>query len=120
MTALWLTLILPGVVCAYFLFLRPILRAIPELQKFYAEADGFWAKAWALCGKSVTMAWSYFLIGIGALMQWLEPISNALGDPDIKAQVNNALQSDPKILGYVAMAISVITIAARLRSIAKG
>lgn len=113
-------LIIPGLLAAYFIFLRPVLHAIPALKKFYAEADGFWAKVWALCGKSITMAWSYSLIGVGALMQWIEPIAAALGDPDIKAQVTNALQSDPKILGYVAIAISIITIAARLRSIAKG
>ena len=53
-------------------------------------------------------------------MQWLEPIASALGDPDFKLQVTGALQSDPKILGYVAMGISIITIAARLRSVARG
>jgi hypothetical protein len=120
MTPIVFVLIVPGLGATYFIFLRPILHAIPALKKFYTEADGFWAKLWALCGKSLTLAWSYILIGIGVLMQWLEPIANALGDPDIKSQVTGALRSDPKILGYVAMGISIITIAARLRSVARG
>jgi len=120
MTVILFVMIVPGLVAGYLIVLRPVLHAIPAFQKFYAEADGFWAKLWALCGGSVTLAWSYILIGVGLLMQWLEPIANAIGDPDIKSQVTGALQSNPKILGYVAMGISIITIAARLRSVAKG
>jgi hypothetical protein len=61
---LWL-LILPGLVVAYALFLRPLLRAMPALKTFYSEADGFWAKVWVVTGKSLTMAWGYLLMGIG-------------------------------------------------------
>lgn len=119
MTTFVLLAIIPGVIAGYFLFLRPVLHAIPAFQKFYAEADGFWAKVWALCGNSVTMAWSYLLVAAGVAAQWLEPIANALGDPDFKTQVTNVLQANPKILGYVLIGISVITAAARVRSIAK-
>ncbi len=72
---IWVALILPGMIVGYALFLRPVLRAMPQLKDFYAEADGFWEKVWALCGNSLTMAWSYGLAGIGFLMQWLEPIA---------------------------------------------
>jgi hypothetical protein len=113
-------LILPGLVAAYFIFLRPLLKAIPALQAFYTEADGFWAKVSALTWHSLTVAWSYVLLVIGFLLQSIEPIANALGDPDIKAQVTGALQADPQILAYILMGISAITLAARLRSMAKG
>ena len=112
-------LIVPGLVAAYVLLLRPLLAAIPQLRKFYAEADGFWAKVSALGWHSATIAWSYFMIVVGLIMNWIEPLATALGDPDIKNQVTNTLQADPKILAYVMMAISAITIAARLRSITK-
>jgi hypothetical protein len=115
----WLILIVPGLLAAYFIFLRPVLHAIPAFKEFYAEADGFWEKVWALCGNSLTMAWSYGLAGVGFLMQWLEPIAGMLGDPDIKTQVTDALQANPKILGYVLMGISAVTLVVRLRSIAK-
>lgn len=115
---LWL-LILPGFVAGYFMFLRPILHGIPQLAKFYQEADGFWAKVSALAGHSATLAWSYSMMVIGWLLQWLDPIAAMFGDPDLKTQLTDALQANPKVLGYVLMAISALTIAARLRSIGK-
>lgn len=114
-----LILIVPGMIVLYALVLRPILHRIPALAKFYSEADGFWSNIWAMCGKSITIAWSYIVGGIGSAFALLDPISSALGDPDLKNQVTNALQSNPKVLGYVTIGISVITIAARLRSLSK-
>lgn len=114
-----LGLTLPGIIVGYFLFLRPVLRAIPAFKDFYAEADGFWEKVWALCGNSLTIAWSYVVTIIGILFQWIDPIATMLGDPDFRQQMTEALGANPKILGYVMMAISAITIAARLRSFAK-
>ena len=118
MRTLSAVLIVPGLIVFYFLFLRHALKAIPALQKFYAEADGFWASIWAVCGKSLTIAWSYAVILLGAALQWIDPIASALGDPELRQQIT-ALIADPKVLGYVSMAISLITILARLRSIAK-
>jgi hypothetical protein len=119
MRALLFILIAPGLVCAYVFFLRPVLAAIPKFKQFYVEADGFWAKVSALCGHSASIAWGYFMAFIGFGMAWIEPIGSALGDPDIKSQIINSLQDNPKILAYGMMAISAITIAARLRSITK-
>src|SRR5260221_7129200 len=112
-------LIIPGLGAAYILFLRPLLAAIPQLKKFYAEADGFWAKVSALGWHSASIAWGYFMAFVGLSMAWIEPIGAALGDPDIKNQVINTLQTNPKVLAYGMMAISAITIAARLRSISR-
>lgn len=119
MTYIWLLLILPGLICGYFIFLRPVLAAVPKFKQFYTEADGFWMKVSALGGHSASIAWGYFLALIGILFDWIEPIAAALGDPDIKNQITSTLQADPQVLGYIAMGISAITIAARLRSIGK-
>lgn len=112
-------LILPGVLAAYMIFIRPILRAMPALKGFYSEADGFWAKAWAVSGKSITMVWSYALMAIGGLLNQLDTIASTFGDPNFKQQVGDLLHADPKALGYFAMVVSAVTIAARLRSITK-
>jgi len=112
-------LVAPGLIVGYFLFLRPVLRALPQLKEFYAEADGFWAKVWALCGRSITMVWALVLQGVGQALQWVDPIASALGDPDLRTQITDTLQTNPKVLGYVLMAISMITLAARLRGIGK-
>jgi hypothetical protein len=117
---IWLVAILPGLIVGYALFLRPVLRALPQFKTFYAEADGFWEKLWALCGNSATVAFSYFVQAVGWLLQWIDPLANMLGDPELRTQMTDTLQANPKILGYVLMGISAVTIAARLRSIAKG
>lgn len=107
-----LLFVVPGLIAAYFLFFRSILKAIPALKTFYSQADGFWAKVWAVCGKSVTMVWGYLLAAVGAL-------SAALGDPDIMGQIANVLKDHPEYLGCVLMGVSAVTIATRLRSIGK-
>jgi hypothetical protein len=88
----WLVLIFPGLFCAYFLFLRPALKAIPAFSKFYAEADGFWAKAWALCGKSITVAWGGLLTGLGTVWQYLDALAAAVGDPELKQQAHGCAE----------------------------
>lgn len=114
-----LVFIIPGLIVGYALCLRPFLRKVAALQAFYAGADGLWAKIWAYCGKSVTIAWGYLLGGLGWAMAMLDPLANAVGDPDLKDKMTSLLHSNPQVLGYLTIGISVITIAARLRSIAK-
>lgn len=112
---IYVALILPGLVVAYFLYLRPVLHALPMLSRYYDEADGFWATAWSLCGKSVTIIWAFVLQALSWALQAIDPIANLLGDPDLKQQIADGLQANPKILGYILMSISFLTIAARLR-----
>lgn len=119
MTLILLAAILPGLIVGYALFLRPVLHALPQLKQFYADADGFWQKVWALSGKSVTIVWGLFLQAVSWLLQWIDPIANMVGDPDLRTQITETLGANPKLLGYVLMGISAITIAARLRSFAK-
>lgn len=116
---IFLFLILPGLIAGYALILRPLLHRIPAFAVFYANADGFWGKIWALCGNSLTVAWSYVVGGIGAALALLTPVASLLGDPGLQGQVTDALKSNPQVLGYVMFGISVITIAARVRSILK-
>ena len=116
---IFLFLILPGLICLYAMALRPLLHKIPALAKFYEEADGFWGKLWALSGNSLTILWGHIMALVGIMLRGLDLIGPLVGDPDLKAQVANTLQSNPAILGYISMAISFITIATRLRSILK-
>ncbi|WP_425909057.1 hypothetical protein [Nitrobacter sp. TKz-YC02] len=115
----FLVLVVPGLIVGYAIFLRPMLRAMPAFKQFYAEADGFWQKAWALCGRSATLAFAYFIQAVSWVLQWIDPIANFLGDPELRQQITETLGSNPKLLGYVLMGISFITIAARVRSIVK-
>lgn len=116
---IWLYLTLPGLVTAYALFLRPFLHGLPKFQRFYDEADGFWEKVWALCGKSATIAFAYTLQAVSWALQWIDPLAAAVGDPDLRAQITAGISADPKVLGYFSMAVSFLIIASRLRSLAK-
>ena len=112
-------LIVPGAIVAYVLYVRPILHALPQLKKFYADADGFWQTVWALCGKSATLAFAAFVQVVSWALQWIDPIASVFGDPDLRQQLTDMLQANPHMLGKVLMVISFITVAARLRSIAR-
>ena len=118
---LWLILIAPGLVIGYALLLRPLLRRIPAFKAFYDNADGFWAKVWAVCGNSITVLWGYVLGGIAAAFSLVDQLGAALGDPgmNLKQQVVDALKDNPQFLGYALTGISVITILARVRSLGR-
>lgn len=77
-----------------------------------------WAKAKASCMNSLTIAWGYLLAFAGAVMQAMDSIADALGDPGIKDQISAAV-GDAKTTGRILLGISVVTIIARLRSIRK-
>lgn len=120
---IWLLLVVPGFIVAYALILRPLLHRIPAFKKFYDQADGFWAKVWALCGNSMTVLWGYVLGGIGSGFALIDQLGAALGDPNLnlKQQVIDTLKDHPEYLGYALTGISVVTIIARVRGLmAKG
>lgn len=112
-------LIVPGLLAAYFMIARPLLKRIPSFEVFYDEADSFWAKVWALSGNSLTMLWGYLLAAVGTAFEVVDLLASALGDPDlnIKQQVIDALKDHPSIAGWALMGISAITILARLRGL---
>ncbi len=116
---IWFLLIIPGLIATYVIFARPVLRALPALKSFYAEADTFWGKVWAMSGRSVTVVWSIVVAGASMAFDYVDPLAALLGAPDFRSQVMSLLKDNPQYLGYFAMLVSGITIAARLRSIAK-
>ncbi len=116
---IWIPFTLVTLVLAYILVVRPILKAVPALKSFYADADTFWQKAKALAWNSLTVVWSYVLAVVGVVMQQLDDIARVIGDPDLKANLSTVIGADTRTLGYVLLGISALTLAARLRSIGK-
>jgi len=104
---------------AYVFLIRPFLHSVPKLKAFYDEADTFWGKVWALVHRSATVAMSYIILAGGTIFNQLDTIASAVGDPDLKTQVSTFLSADTKVLGYFLMGTALLTLAARLRSIAK-
>lgn len=112
-------LIVPGLLAAYFIIARPLLKKIPAFAAFYDKADTFWGKLSALSGNSLTVLWGYVLAAVGGAFQLVDMLASALGDPslDLKTQVTDTLKDNPALLGYILMGISAVTIAARLRGL---
>jgi len=77
-----------------------------------------WARIKAGCLHSLTMAWGYCLACVGAVMQAIDTIADALGDPNLRDQISAAI-GDAKTVGRILLAVSIVTIIARLRSIRK-
>lgn len=73
----------------------------------------------AACARSLTIAWSYLLAFVGGVFQVIDSIADALGDPNLKQQIQDVIGNDPKTLGRILLGISVITIIARARSLMK-
>ena len=112
-------LVTPGLVVFYFLFVRPYLYELPAFKQFYDDANGFWAKVWALCGKRVELAFAYIVQFVGWVLQVIDPIASFFGDPDLRQQLTDGLQANPKVLGFVLMAISALTIVVKVRNLSK-
>jgi hypothetical protein len=77
-----------------------------------------WSKTKAICLNSLTIAWGYCLAFAGAVMQDIDTIAGALGDPALRDQISAAI-GDTKMVGRILLGISIITIVARLRSLRK-
>ncbi|MCA6108087.1 hypothetical protein [Bradyrhizobium cenepequi] len=107
-----------GLAAAY-LIVRPAFHAIPAFKAFYDDADTFWRKAWAVCGKSATVLWGYVLSFLAAVWSILDPLAQLFGAPDIKQQILELLKDHPQYASYFLIGVSVVTIAARMRSIRK-
>jgi hypothetical protein len=76
------------------------------------------AKIKMACLRSLTIARGYFLALAGGILQALDSITDALGDPGLKDQISSAI-GDPRLTGRILLAVSVVTIAVRLRSLRK-
>lgn len=74
------------------------------------------AKIKAVCLHSMTIAWSYCVALAGALASIIDDLADGLGDPGVKDQISAAI-GDVKTTGRIMLAISVVTIIARLRTL---
>jgi len=99
---------------AYAAFVRPLIKALPTLKSFYAEADTVWSRLCALAWRSASIAWGILVAVASVATQLVDQFSAALGDPDLKQQIQDFFA------GYgptVLLGVSLVFIVARFRSI---
>ena len=78
-----------------------------------------WEHIKAACFRSLTVAWSYALAAIGTFLQFVDNIGMALGDPNLKHQIEDAFRGDPVVMGRIVICISIVTLIARARTLGK-
>ena len=76
------------------------------------------AKIKAVCLHSMTVAWSYCVVLFGGAMSVVDQLADALGDPNLKSQIDAAV-GDARTTGRILLVISIVTILARLRTLRK-
>lgn len=81
-----------------------------------AFATTIFAKLRAWCLHSATIAWSYCLGIFGALAIVIDEAADLSGDPVLRDEISVAI-GDPRTTGRVLLAISLVTIIARLRTL---
>ena len=69
------------------------------------------------CRRSLTIAWSYVLALMGALMAALPYAVDIMASPDVASAVHDALPAH--WVGLYTIGIAVVTYAVRLRTAAK-
>lgn len=70
----------------------------------------------AACLHSATIAWSYCIALAGVAASVVDDLADALGDPGLKEQISAAV-GDTRTTGRILLAVSVVTIVARLRTL---
>lgn len=108
-----------GAVIGYVAFLRPVLETVPVFREMYRQESTVLGKLWAVCGRSASILWSYFLTALAALWGMIDPLAEALGDPNLRDQLLGGLKGHPAIVGYVVFGVAGVTLVARVRSIRK-
>lgn len=75
-----------------------------------------WQRAKAACLHSVTIAWSYVLALVGAVLQVFDSSVDVLNDQGLKDAIHGMV-GDAKLWGQIILGISIVNIIARLRSL---
>lgn len=71
------------------------------------------------CWHSLTVCWSYVLVGTGIALNGVDLLAALAGDPTLNETITGYLHASPKALGAYTAAAGLITFAARMRSILK-
>lgn len=106
-----------GIALNLFVLLAAILFTIIYTRAFLASTGNWYSRLWTAFKSSATIAWAAFVIAGTKILDVIEVIANYLGNgagDQIKASI------DPKYAATVLVAIMIVTVLARLRSLWRG
>jgi len=81
------------------------------------ETGSFWQSTLKAGRDSATIVWAKLVIMAGGLVAVLDKIADLAGDPTLTAQIQQ--YATPQMVGYVTIAIMLVNVWARLRTLGK-
>jgi hypothetical protein len=81
------------------------------------ETGSFWQRTLNAGQDSATIVWAKLVIMAGGLVAVLDKIADLAGDPALTAQIQQ--YATPQMVGYVTIAIMLVNVWARLRTLGK-
>lgn len=85
------------------------------VSSYLASTGTVWERLLAASQNSATILWSKLVAAIGALVAGLDFVADYLDAPDVKSTLQGMV--NPKYVGGFVLAVALITIAARMRSL---
>lgn len=83
----------------------------------FRKAEGtVWARLLTAAGDSATLLWSRFVMLLAGTIGSIGDIGDAIGDPSIRGYAETVL-GNPKIVAGALLAVSIVTVAARKRTL---
>lgn len=80
-------------------------------------AGSFWQRTLQAGQRSATIVWAKLVIMAGGVVVVLDKIADLAGDPTLTAQIQQ--YATPQMVGYVTIAIMLVNVWARLRTLGK-
>jgi hypothetical protein len=81
------------------------------------ETGSFWQRTLKAGRNSATIVWAKLVIMAGGLVAVLDKIADLAGDPTLTAQIQQ--YATPQMVAYVTIAIMLVNVWARLRTLGK-
>jgi len=79
------------------------------------QTGSVWERVLGTANDSATILWSKLVAAIGALVAGLDFVADYLDAPDVKSTLQGMV--NPKYVGGFVLAVALVTIAARMRSL---
>jgi|KBSSwiStaDraftv2_1062776.scaffolds.fasta_scaffold3716596_1 hypothetical protein len=81
------------------------------------ETGSLWQRTLKAGRQSATIAWAKLVILVGGLVAVLDRLADLAGDQSLATQIQQ--YATPQMVGYVMIAIMIVNIWARLRTLGK-
>jgi hypothetical protein len=86
-------------------------------RAWMVETGSFWQRTLKAGQQSATIVWAKLVIMAGGIVAVLDKAANLAGDPTLTTQIQQYVT--PQVVGYVMMAIMLVNVWARLRTLGK-